>query len=125
MKLDMFTKDKLDKDQVELVQKKKHEYKLLSSFSRRKGTRLYQYNPKTEELIEVEVKHSDTIHAFFISGKWVTVDFEQQKSVVDSRMVYFEAIRLDSAKDRVIRYKHDLNAMCNLVPVKGGCITLF
>lgn len=122
---DLIIKDNINKDQIEIVQKKKHEYKLLDSFSRRKGTKLFQYNPITNKLKEVVIKHSDTIHAFSTNKGWITIDFEQQKATVDSRMVYFEAINCESATKRVERYKNKLHLMCNLMPVKDGCITLF
>jgi len=109
------TKDKSSsKPEVEHVEKQKQEYKLIGSFWRTKGLNLYSYSPFDGSLHKVDIKYSDTIHLEAIDGELVPVDKEMQKATVDTRFVYFEALRDESAIKRVCRYKHDLSKMCNL-----------
>lgn len=125
MNLDLKQPDKTSKEEIELVQKKKHEYKLLDSFSRRKGTKLFSFNPTNRKIKEIEINYSDTMHCFLTREGWRTIDFEQQKATVDSRLIYFEAMSIKTAISRVKRYENNIHLLCNLQPVKDGCIKFY
>lgn len=113
-------KDYLKKDQIEHVEDQKQEYKLIGSFFRSKGLKLYSFNPFDETLHEVKIKYSDTIHVEIQAGKMVLVDKEVQKTTVDTRFVYFEALNIRSAKKRVKKHRNNLTTLCNLKEYKGN-----
>ena len=118
-------KDTLSKDEIELLQEKKHEYRLLDSYSRTPGLKLYCFNPLDDSLHEVKIKYSDTLHCFLTNEGWKTVDFENQKSTIDSRFIYFEALNRRNALSKVLKFRNNLGQLCNLKPVKDGIITLW
>ena len=113
-------KDNVKKDEIESVEEQKQEYKLIDSFSRTTGLKLYSYNPKDSTLFEVEILKGETIYIEIINGKMTPVDKEMQKAVVDSRFIYFESLNYNKAVNRVKKYRNDLTAMCNMKPVRDG-----
>lgn len=108
--------------EIEQVQKQKQEYFLLGTFLRTKGLNLFYYNPANEEVKEATIKYSDTIHVYKLPDKWITVDWEYQKCTVDARVIYFEALNIESAKKRVTRFKQGkINELANMkVPNPNG-----
>lgn len=44
--------------EIEQVQKEKHEYKMLGTYLRTRGLKLFAYNPVTKQLKEVVIKRS-------------------------------------------------------------------
>ena len=54
----------LAKNQVEQIQKKKTEYKLLGSYRRSKGLKLFSYNVITKEVLELHITYSNEAHLF-------------------------------------------------------------
>lgn len=124
MKINL-TKDSINKNNVETVQKKKHEYKLLGSYYRSPGLKLYSYSPIDCSLVEVDIKHSNTIHLIPKNGKLEAVDLEFSKATVDSRFIYFEALNNKSAKNRVKKYRNNLDKLSNMKAPKDGVIKFF
>lgn len=55
MDLSPASKEKDHKPDVELVQQQKHEYKLIGSFSRTPGLKLFSFSPMDESLVEVTI----------------------------------------------------------------------
>jgi hypothetical protein len=125
--LDIKKIDRTDPTAIENVEKKKHEYKLLGSFSRTKGMRLYEYNSRADTLKEVVVNYSDTRHLIRLDKHTFTsIDLIAEKATVDSRNDYFEAVRLESAKVRLKKFKAGkIKELCNLKPARNGTIKLF
>jgi len=108
--------------EIEQVQQEQTEYLLLGTFLRTKGLCLFYYNPVNGEIREADIKYSDTLHIYKFPDKWITIDWESQKTTVDSKVMYFEALNMKSAKQRVDRFIHGLiRELCNLrVPSKEG-----
>jgi hypothetical protein len=108
---------------IEMVQQQKQEYHLIDTFIRSKGLNLYFYNPANGETQAATIKYSDTLHIYKLSnGKWLIVDWEAQKCTVNSICIYFEALNLRSALERVVKWKHGkVKELCNLrKPNKEG-----
>ena len=110
---DTLQQDRIRKSEVELVQKKKHEYYLLGSFLRTKGLKIYGYNHIENIVFEIIIKYSNTIHLVPVDGKPTLHDFEAEKTFVDSKFQYFEALNYKSAKKRVEKYKTGLISELN------------
>lgn len=91
--------------EIEQVQLKKQEFYLLGTFLRTKGLNLFYYNPVNGEVKEAKIKYSDTLHVYKLPDKWITIDWESQKCIVDSCVIYFEVLNLRTAKERVKKYK--------------------
>lgn len=109
--------------EIEQVQLKKQEYYLLGTFLRTKGLRLFYYNPENEEIKEAIIKFSDTIHIYKMpDNRFITIDWENQKCTVDSRVIYFEVLNFNNAVSRVKRYKQGkIKELSNLkAPSKEG-----
>jgi len=106
---------KISKTQQEQVQQEKQEYYLLGTYLRTKGLKVFFYNPIKQNVEELEIKYSDTIHLVPRDGKLIPIDYENEKCQIDSRNIYFEALNLNSAKKRVIRFKQGkIKELCNL-----------
>lgn len=112
--------DVVSNSDIEHVELHKQEYKLIGSFMRTKGLRLYSFNPQDESLHEVKMRHGDTIHVEIQDGKMVCIDKEMQKAVVDTRFIYFECLNRSSAKRRVHRSRQSLGKLCNLIEYSGN-----
>lgn len=107
---------------MEKVQIAKQEYKYLTSYLRTRGLNLYCWNPMARELTKVEIKRSDTIHIVAIDGVLMPIDHEMEKSIVDPRCYFFEALNYHNAEKRVIKWQQgEIKELCNLVkPSKDG-----
>jgi len=103
--IDNMVLDKISKPEIEQVQKEKTEYHILGTYWRTKGLKLFSYNPANCKIELVEIKYSDTVHIIPKNGILVPVDLEAEKTTIDSRCVYFEALNLKSAERRVKRWK--------------------
>jgi hypothetical protein len=114
--------------ETEQVQQEKEEYHLIQTYLRTKGLTLFYYDPNKEEVVESVIIYSNTINLFLIDVKrngkphWIAIDFEAQKCTVNATYIYFEALNMKSAKERVKRWKTGLiKELCNLkVPSKEG-----
>ena len=109
--------------EIEQVQLKKQEYYLLGTFLRTKGLRLFYYNPENGEIKEAVIKFSDTIHIYKMpDNRFITIDWENQKCTVDSKVIYFEVLNFNNAILRVKRYKQGkIKELSNLkIPSKEG-----
>lgn len=91
--------------EIEQVQQEQTEYVLLGSFLRTKGLNIYYYDPHSGRVAEASIKYSDTIHVYLVDGKFITIDWEAQRCTVEGRFIYFEALNLKSATERVRRFK--------------------
>lgn len=91
--------------EIESVETQKQEYKLIGTFMRTRGLKLFGYNYIKDYVFEVEIKYSNTINLVNIDGVLKAVDFESEKCTVDAMCTYFESLNLKNANKRVIKYK--------------------
>lgn len=119
-------KDTIRKDEIEQVQQEKQEYYFLGSFIRRAGLKLFAYNPQKNEVYELKIKYSNTIHAVPQCGKLVPIDYEAAKCTIDSRHEVFEALNYNTAVNRLIRFKTgQIKELCNLRRPNPNGLRLF
>lgn len=105
----------ISKPEQELVEQEKEEYKLLGTYLRTKGLKMFYYSPQRDELGEVNYQTSETIHMVIEDGRIKLKDPEQEKAMVDSRNIHFEALNLKNAKKRLMNYKQGkIKELCNL-----------
>jgi hypothetical protein len=118
------TKDNfLSKASVENIQKKKTEYKLIASFMRSKGLKLFSYSILLNEVVEVVIRYSNEAHVFHNGTRLDWYDPETSRSNIDSSNIHFEALNMGSAKVRVSKFrKGSLKDLHNLKPVANKSI---
>jgi len=93
--------DRMNRSQVEQVQKQKHEYKLAGSYLRRRGMLLFAYNSTTGEITEVKSANKPTLVLTTLQDSGETVEIAN----VDTRHTHFEAVNHRSATRRVEKYR--------------------
>lgn len=54
--------DKICKDQIEMLQKKQHEYKLLGRIRKIPGHTLFSFNTETKEIKPADMVRCNTVH---------------------------------------------------------------
>lgn len=107
-------KDHISKTETELVQRKKHEYKIFGTFLRTKGLHLFYYDIINNKIVKPNIKYSDTIHIRYREGQFVAVDFEKEKLFTNSMFIHFEALNMRTAKIRLKKFKEGKIDLCNL-----------
>lgn len=120
-----FSKESVSKSELEQVEKKKHEYKLVGKYLRRKGLKLYAYNSMRDKLKEVQINAKDSVNLIPDENeKLVPVDLGIEEAEVDTRNIHFEALNLNNAKKRIRRYKEGkIKELCNLRKVNPDGIS--
>ena len=84
---------KSTKPEMEQVQKEKQEYKLIGTYLRRRGLKLFSYNSLKDELKEINISRGNTIHLVHNEdGVLKPKDLEFEKAVIDARNIHFEAL---------------------------------
>lgn len=117
---------KTNKPEIEQVEKKKQEYKLLDSFIHTPGLRLFGYNHIEDNIFELPVPHGKSIHLEFDKGIPRLTDYEAKKVTVDSRFEYFEVLNMENATRRVKNWKENkIKKLCNLRRPDPESIKLF
>lgn len=110
------------KPEMEMVEQEKQEYKLLGSFLRTRGLKLFVYNPRTEEITEITPKRNSTLSldGESIHGKAIKSRVHSDQSCdIDSRNIPFEALNMKNAIKRVNKYRFGtLKYLCNLTPTR-------
>ena len=104
---------------TEIQQKQKQEYKMIGKYWVNKSLKLFQYNPSNCEVSFVErISESNgkgNIYIVAVDGKLEAKDLDYEKAVVDSRMIFFEAMSLKTANIRVQKWKDGkIKELCNL-----------
>lgn len=104
------------KPEMENVEREKEEYKLIGTYLRRRGLKLYSYNRSKDTLTECEITRGATLHLLpDENGKLKVVDLELEKAIVDSRNIYFESVNFKNAEKRLRNYKAGkVKELCNL-----------
>jgi GDP-D-mannose dehydratase len=93
--------------EIEQVQQEEKEYILLGTFLRTKGLNLFYYNPVDGSVTEAVIKYGDTIHIYKMpDNSFIAIDWEAQKTTVDSKCIYFECLNMSNALQRVKRFKN-------------------
>lgn len=101
-------------DEIEHVQKHKHEYKHIQRVVRTKGLRLYAYSPEGK-LSEVVIETIEILELVVRDGKLEPRDRGFGKSRIDTRDTHFEALNYKNALRRVNNWKHGkVKELCNL-----------
>lgn len=116
-------KDSTSKTEIEMVEKQKQEYKLVGQYIRTKGLKLFSYNSIKDELKEVLIKDKNEITLTpDCHGNLNAKDLGLEECEVDDRNIHFEALKMDSAKKRVQKYKDGrIKELCNLrLPDREG-----
>lgn len=119
-------KDNLDKEQLEYLQKKKHEYKLIGSYTRTPGMSLFCYKHSTGKIEQINIVCSGTAKLIPDGQGGLTwCDAEHSSVMVDSHDTFFEALNMRNAVRRVERFKAgQIKYLCNLT-VRTGSISIF
>lgn len=114
----------LSKPQMEQVEKEKQEYKIIGTYKRTKGLRLFAYNLLNETLREVSVKNSeDAIVKLTKEGVLINAHLEAK---IDSKDIHFEALNEKNAKKRVLKFKEGkIKDLCNLKKVNNKTIKFY
>jgi len=116
-------------NQMEHVEQEKMEYKLIDTFLRTPGLKLWFYNPETEvvaEVIEKEVEKGTAQMVITSEKDYVIEDHERKSINVDSRNIYFEALHWKSAENRVKKYTSGkIKTLCNLRKPTGMSLKLW
>jgi len=97
--------DKIKKNEVEQVVKEKMEYTLLGTYIIKKGLKLFYYNPVDGSINEAIIKTSDLCICELTEEGWIYYDSESDQTTIDGRCIYFQALRMQSAIDRVAKFK--------------------
>lgn len=98
-------KSLISKNEIEQVELQKKEYTFLGKFLRTPGLKLFGYNSLKNEIFEVEINYSNTLHLLHRNGVLTAVDLESEKCLIDNSFEYFEALNIISAKKRVRKFK--------------------
>ena len=107
----------VDLHQMEHVEQEKMEYKLIDTFLRTPGLKLWFYNPETEVIEEVisQGMKLSTAQLVIRDGVAVVEDYEHKSLNIDPRDIYFEALNWQNAEKRVKRYESGkIKELCNL-----------
>ena len=99
----------INKNNIEVVEKEKQEYKLIDRIVRTRGLRLYSYNLTTDEINEIVLSNdvNNTIYTTIRDNK-LCIDYEKtfDKAVIDPRNKHFEALNMNNAIRRVEKWKN-------------------
>ena len=113
------------KSETELVEREKHEYKLIGRFTRTPGLKLFQYNHIENTIKEVDIIYDEVANLKFLDGKPVITN-DTTKCNIDSRFEHFESLNIKTARKRVERYRMGLiKDLCNLIPYNPEPLKIF
>ena len=90
-------KNQMQKDEMEVLDKKKHEFKLIGRERKVPGHTMFSYNLKTEEIKVAPVQHAKDVS--FTTQKAVTRD----KIVIEPDCLYRQALNKKNFIKRLIR----------------------
>lgn len=118
-----FTTPTITKPELEQVEKEKMEYKLIDTYLRTPGLKLWSYNSLKDELKQIIIAKKETLvlepDEF---GKLKATGNSNEETNVDGRNIHFEAVSHKSATNRIKKYKDGkIKELCNLrKPSKNG-----
>lgn len=110
-------------NEIEQVQQEKQEFKLIGTYLRTIGLKLYCYNPHKDIVEEVEVKsNSKTCVLVPLERGYLIEDYEKPKIDVNPNWDYFEALNFKNAVKRVEKFKQGkIKSIWNLrIPNKNA-----
>ena len=121
MNLDILKSDSIKQNEIEHVEKQKHELKHLGTFFRTRGLNLYSYSHLTGKIQQVDIKRGNTIYAVVQDGRLIAKDLETEKCLAGVALEYFEALNMKTAQERIKAWKQGKKQLCNLkVPSENG-----
>jgi nitrogenase subunit NifH len=108
----------INKPEIERLEKEKHEEKLIGSFLRRRGHKLFSYNPLKNELIEIDIKKNNTLQIINDkNSKLITKDLRNDRININNKHIIFQCLNMENAQKRLKKYKNgDIKELCNLKP---------
>lgn len=89
--------NKICKDQIEMLEKKQHEYKLIGQLRKIPGHTLFSFNTETKEIKEADMVRCDTIH--FVSLK----PLKNDRVNIEPYCYYEQALNKKNFVKRLIR----------------------
>lgn len=109
-----------ERDEIESVQEKQDEYSIVGTAYRRRGTRLWSYDPKNDTLKEIVPEKTRYLQTVIVDGILMPKDDAEIKAMIDTRCEIFEAINERTANTRVQKYKSGkLSTLNNLRTSEG------
>lgn len=105
-------------EEQRLVDQKK-EYKLVETFLRTPGTRLFGYDVANNELYCVEEVERQTVHLIN------TDDTACRSAMINTNHEYFEAISWKTARKRINKYQSEKIRQLSNLRKKGNGINFF
>lgn len=125
--LERFSKDtSFQKAEQEQVEQEKIESKLVGTFNRTKGLRLYGYNILKDFLYEIEeIFEGDLYLIRGIDGKLKAVEVGHSKVFINTNDEHFEKLNLENAQKWVEKFKaKKIKNLNNLKPPTENTIKL-
>ncbi len=113
----MFTKHEgvPTNSEIEIVQDQQKEYKIIGSFLRRKGVKLFAYDDKLKKVYQVDIAYKELIQLVPSMNGLVPDYINAMKADINSNHTHFEAVNIKTAKNRVKRWKEGrVKDLCNL-----------
>jgi hypothetical protein len=112
----------INKAAIEAVENEQEEYKLVGTYIRTKGLKLYAYNPTDDTVQEVDSIPQPTAT---VDGKLEVETIGYLTANINTKHIHFEALNTKTAQKRVEKYKAGkLKDLSNLKPA-GGKINFF
>lgn len=104
MNLDVKQKDQVKGFEIEKVENEKQEYKIVGSFLRTKGLKLFSYNHFKSELSIIEESSDEDVKLTLVDGKLIPKYNTCTEAFINSNDTHFEALNIKTAKKRVERF---------------------
>ena len=105
------------KSEQELVENEKQEYKLIGTYLRTRGLKLFAYRELADELFEVDIQIRNVIHLIPNETKTELIPNEvaTEEVNINSQDIHFEALNWKTARRRLVKYKaRKIKELCNL-----------
>lgn len=109
----------ISRPEIEQVEKEKQEYTLIGVYALKPGLKLFEYNPKKDTVKEVKVLDRQRIEIDIMHGGSFSESESPKHVTVDSRNIYFQALRMESALNRVKAWKEGRKQLFNLQKPKN------
>ena len=115
MDLDLKQKDQIKGYEIQKLENEKQEYKIIGTFMRNRGLKLFSYNHFKNELLLVEETKDDEVNIVLENGKLKPKFTLHTEAAVNTNNTHFEALNLKTAKKRVDKFKQGkIKELCNL-----------
>lgn len=117
---------KTNNPDIEQVQFQKQEYKLIGTYYMPRGVKLFSYNMLNDEVVEVNIKLSNTVYIMYRDGRVTWEDKDAKKTLADPILTYFTCLNMANAKRRVERFlSGEIKSLFNLKEVRNETIKFY